>query len=84
MLGILTGHFYYYLKYVYPRDQGGEIITTPNILYRWLPNYTPMRSTGFNSFPTASSVRSQRTATNDPSSFSGHNWGGRGRVLGSG
>lgn len=84
ILGILTGHLYYYVKYVYPRDQGGELITTPAILYRFLPNYTPLRSTGFLSFPTASSIRSQRnTASNDSStSSSGHNWGGRGHVLG--
>ena len=89
ILGILTGHLYYYVKYVYPRDQGGsELITTPSILYRFLPSYTPMRSTtGFLSFPTASSIRSQRNplSSNNPSSStssSGHNWGGRGHVLG--
>lgn len=88
MLGILVGHIYYYIKYIYPRDSGGELIQTPSILYRLLPSYTPLRSTGFNSFPTASSVRSQRTnninQSNSQSSSSSHNWGGRGRILGSG
>ncbi|KAF7488698.1 Derlin-1 [Sarcoptes scabiei] len=83
ILGILSGHLYYYIKYIYPRDQGGDLLQTPSILYHYLPSYTPMRATGFATFPTASSIRNQRNQNNDQSFGSGHNWGGRGRVLGS-
>lgn len=40
LLGIFTGHVYFFLMFKYPQDFGGRsFLSTPQILYRWLPNY---------------------------------------------
>lgn len=86
ILGIVVGHIYFYIKYKYPAaNDGVQLFETPPILYRYLPSFSPVRTTGstFNSFQMASSIRNRRTQNSEPSSgsSSGHNWG-RGQVLG--
>lgn len=44
LLGIVTGHFYFFLKFVYPRDLGGSAwLETPEFLKYYLPDEGPGR-----------------------------------------
>ncbi|XP_054274176.1 derlin-1-like [Macrosteles quadrilineatus] len=80
LVGIVVGHVYFFLKYKYPQELGGqEFITTPSILYHYFPNERVMG--GFGAVPT-------RRAGGDPpprpgggGGWGGYNWG-RGNVLG--
>ncbi|CAH1269667.1 derlin-1-like [Branchiostoma lanceolatum] len=39
LLGIFVGHLYFFLMFKYPQDFGGRsFLSTPEILYRYLPN----------------------------------------------
>jgi len=39
IIGIFVGHLYFFLAFKYPQDFGGRrFITTPSILYKYLPN----------------------------------------------
>jgi derlin-1 len=41
ILGIVVGHLYYFLKYVYPQELGGpSLLTTPTFLKRYFPDVT--------------------------------------------
>lgn len=70
LIGILCGHLYYFLKFIYPQESGGRsFLQTPNFLYNWFPNVSV--SSGFGTVPTQPQQQRPR----------GHNWG-RGEVLG--
>lgn len=52
VLGIIVGHFYYFLTIKYPQDFGGAtLLHTPEILYKYFPNRRGV--TGFGQAPTA-------------------------------
>lgn len=72
LLGILVGHLYYFLKFKYPQDFGGQqFLNTPNFLYNLLPN----TSGGMGGF---GATAPRRPAANDGGR---HAWG-RGNTLG--
>ncbi|XP_065827780.1 derlin-1-like [Oscarella lobularis] len=75
LLGIFTGHAYFFLMFKYPQDFGGRaFLSTPQFLYKWLPNRRTIG--GFGQAPIS---RRQ-----DPSANVGggrHDWG-QGNVLG--
>ncbi|XP_065254046.1 derlin-1 [Emys orbicularis] len=70
LIGNLVGHLYFFLMFKYPMDLGGRnFLTTPQFLYRWLPN----RRGGVSGFgvPPAS----VRRAAEDQQGGGRHNWG---------
>jgi len=74
LIGILVGHFYFFLMFKYPQDFGGRhFISTPQFMYNWFPN----RRGGVAGFgmPPASRRR------DDNDNRGGHTWG-RGNALG--
>lgn len=76
IIGIICGHLYYFLKFIYPEENGTSLIETPQIFYNYLPNQHI--TGGINRFftssrPTNSSSNTGRTT--------GHSWGS-GHVLG--
>ena len=80
LVGILVGHLYCFLKFVYPQDFGGpELLSTPKILEHYFP---PQRVRGFGQAPVPPAGR---PAAGRPQAgrniYGGHNWG-QGRVLG--
>jgi len=79
IIGILVGHLYYFLKFRYPADYGGQdYLQTPEFLYKFLPN----RRGGFAGFgvPPASRRRDEPPAAG--AGGGGHRWG-TGNRLGS-
>jgi hypothetical protein len=89
MIGLLVGHLYYYLEYVYPARTGIRWIKTPAILYYYYPKRTPPgrmtfgESSTTSNFGTTSSSRSgtstgQSTSGPSPRSY----FTGSGRRLG--
>ncbi|XP_054840619.1 derlin-1 [Eublepharis macularius] len=76
LIGNLVGHLYFFLMYKYPLDLGGRsFLSTPQILYRWLPNRRGGVS-GFGVPPT-----SWRRPAEEHPGGGRHNWG-RGFRLG--
>lgn len=74
IIGIFVGHLYFFLAFKYPQDFGGpQLIKTPEILYRYLPN----RVGGVAGFGQAPASRRRDEGRGD-----GHRWGGGGRRLG--
>ncbi|KAJ7395167.1 Derlin-1 [Pitangus sulphuratus] len=70
LIGNLVGHLYFFLMFKYPVDLGGRnFLSTPQFLYRWLPN----RRGGVSGFgvPPAS----MRRAAEDQQGGGRHNWG---------
>ncbi|NWY31418.1 DERL1 protein, partial [Pheucticus melanocephalus] len=70
LIGNLVGHLYFFLMFKYPMDLGGRnFLSTPQFLYRWLPN----RRGGVSGFgvPPAS----MRRAAEDQQGGGRHNWG---------
>lgn len=76
IIGIVSGHLYYFLKFIYPEENGISIIETPQIFYKYLPN---QRLTGGINRFFASPRPSSNTSPNNRGS--GHSWG-TGHVLG--
>lgn len=82
IIGIITGHLFYFLKFIYPETSGTSLLETPQIFYDYLPN---VHLTGginrfFSSNRPASSPSSSSSTTR--SRFGGgHSWGA-GNVLG--
>lgn len=76
IIGIIAGHLYWFLKYVYPEENGVSLIDTPQIFYKYLPN---QRLTGgINRFFAASRPSPGDSSNSRPA---GHSWG-TGHVLG--
>lgn len=72
LVGILTGHLYFFLKFKYPQEFGGpNLLGTPSIL----EYYFPQRNSNVRGF---GSAPPQANTANIPR---GHSWG-RGQVLG--
>jgi derlin-1 len=70
LVGIFTGHLYFFLKFKYPQEFGGpNLLSTPAILERYFPQRSNIR--GFGTAPTQYSGNIHRA----------HSWG-RGHVLG--
>lgn len=79
LVGILVGHLYFLLKYMYPQDFGGrELLKTPMFLEHYFP---PQRGgvRRFGNVPTQRVLGGQQRAVRNV--FGGHNWG-PGHVLG--
>ncbi|XP_062501097.1 derlin-1-like [Corticium candelabrum] len=73
LIGIFTGHVYFFLMFKYPQDFGGQtFLSTPQIFYKWLPNRRTMG--GFGQVP--ASRRQQDDGNNGR-----HTWG-QGQTLG--
>jgi len=72
LIGILIGHLYFFLKYQYPQQYGGQaLISTPQFLQNWFP---PRRgAAGFGGPPPGGAPAAGRGG--------GHSWG-RGNSLG--
>ncbi|KYO29242.1 derlin-1 [Alligator mississippiensis] len=71
LIGNLVGHLYFFLMFKYPMDLGGRnFLSTPQFLYRWLPN----RRGGVSGFgvPPASA---RRAAEDQQQGGRRHNWG---------
>lgn len=73
-IGVLVGHLYYYLEYVYPARTGIRWIRTPAILYHYYPKRTPPSRMTFgessttSNFGTTSSSKSGATTTGQSTS----------------
>ncbi|KAG9287455.1 hypothetical protein G9A89_023827 [Geosiphon pyriformis] len=78
VIGLISGHLYYFLEDLYPATGGSRFIKTPQWLYRYFPlNTNPngvRTSYGRVYIPPSPQV---------PTPMRGHNWG-RGQQLGSG
>jgi len=77
LVGILVGHFYYFLMFQYPQEFGGTaLLQTPEILKKYFPN---LRGGvyGFGAPPERAPAAPPRPG----GYFRGHNWG-QGHVLG--
>lgn len=75
LIGILSGHIYYFLKFTYPQENGTQsFLTTPYFLFNLFPNRRI--AGGFGVPPPRSAA-----ATGEQPTSGRHNWG-RGRVLG--
>jgi len=67
IMGIFVGHLYFFLMFKYPQDFGGRsFLTTPSILYKYLPN----RRGGVAGFGQAPSTR--RPPDDRGGQFPGH------------
>jgi len=56
IMGIFTGHMYFFLMFKYPQDFGGRrFLSTPAIFYKYLPN----RRGGVSGFGQAPASRRQ-------------------------
>lgn len=79
LMGIFVGHLYFFLMFKYPQDFGGRsFLSTPQILYKWLPN----RRGGVSGFGQAPSSRRGPGPNGGGGGGGGYNWGGTGHVLG--
>ena len=38
LVGLVTGHVYYFLRHVYPQQSGIDLLATPALLYRLFPS----------------------------------------------
>lgn len=75
LMGIVVGHLYFFLTMKYPQEYGGRrFISTPQILYKWLPN-DAHRQSGFGVPPAR-----RRVPGGDGEGR--HQWGGAGQRLG--
>jgi len=80
LIGIICGHLYYFLTIKYPEENGGgPLISTPSILYSYLPSM-PGRG-GFGNPPSTDSIRVPRSAVRGAGGPLPHSWG-RGNSLG--
>jgi len=78
LMGILVGHFYYFMKYQYPQQYGGQpLLSTPAFLENWFPPTRGMQA-GVG-VPPAQGPAAQA----QPRGQGGHSWG-RGNSLGGG
>ncbi|OQR77295.1 derlin-1-like [Tropilaelaps mercedesae] len=81
LIGILVGHFYFFLNFQYPQEGGRQLLHVPNILYKYFPN----QHGGFGGFGQApqrrDAARGDQGDGQARSWFSSHNWG-TGHVLG--
>uniref|UniRef100_A0A7E4VWS5 Derlin n=1 Tax=Panagrellus redivivus TaxID=6233 RepID=A0A7E4VWS5_PANRE len=75
IIGILVGHFFYFLAFQYPQDNGTTIISTPSFLYKLFPSQVG----GVHGFGNVNEVR--RPAANNDNNTGARNWG-RGHTLG--
>jgi len=87
LVGILVGHLYFFLAFKYPQDFGGAtLLSTPQILYDWLPNQRAMG--GFGQAPTAAQTGGGGGGGGDAGGGGGggqrgfNMWGGQGHRLG--
>jgi len=72
LMGILIGHLYFFLKFQYPQQYGGqELISTPQFLQNWFPQRRGVA--GFGQPPPGANPPGPRAG--------GHSWG-RGNSLG--
>ena len=70
LVGILSGHLYFFLKFKYPQEFGGpNLLGTPSILEYYFPQRGNIR--GFGAAPAQPTANVPR----------GHSWG-RGQALG--
>jgi len=76
IVGLLTGHVYYYFSDVYPTNGGPRLLTTPRWLYSIFPqSFTPTQTSfGTTIYPNRLNQQSQRSTNTN-------NWG-RGHRLG--
>jgi len=78
LVGILIGHLYFFLKFKYPQDFGGpQLLQTPQIMYKLLPNVSGGRG-GFGVPPPAAR---RAPPAGGGGGGGGHQWGA-GNVLG--
>lgn len=81
LIGIFVGHLYFFLMFKYPQDFGGRrFLTTPSILYKYLPN----RQGGVSGFGMAPSSRRPRDDNDNGGGRGGWGGFGRGQRLGDG
>lgn len=77
LIGIFIGHIYYFLKFQYPQELGGQaFLETPSILKQYVPDV----SGGFSGFGVPPANRAP-TRPDTGSSLFGNDWG-RGNTLG--
>lgn len=72
IIGVITGHIYYFLHYIAPAQVGFEIIKTPRFIIEWFGGApVPVMGSG-RPHPGAAPARP----------YAGHSWGAGGQVLG--
>jgi hypothetical protein len=77
VVGLVTGHLYYYLTDLYPASGGARLLNTPQWLYRFFPTNTSASNGIQTSFGTILNPGRNRQVENTT-----RNWG-RGQRLGS-
>lgn len=75
VVGILAGHAYYYLRFMYPKIFGKHIFWTPSLLYRVFPKQGAGSVSGFG----ADSSSGSEARVRNP--FRSNHWWGSGRKL---
>ncbi|CAI2164339.1 9658_t:CDS:2 [Funneliformis geosporum] len=80
IIGIITGHLYYYLKELYPASGGTRFLNTPQWLYNWFPVNTS--SGGLRTSFGAILNPGERVQQQSSTDRTRHSWG-RGQRLGS-
>ncbi|CAG8508729.1 4276_t:CDS:2 [Funneliformis caledonium] len=78
IIGIITGHIYYYLKEIYPASGGTRFLNTPQWLYNWFPVNRAGLRTSFGVVLNPGGRAQQQSSTDGTR----HSWG-RGQRLGS-
>lgn len=82
IVGILVGHAYYFLKFIYPQELGGpSLLETPSIIKRFIPDLSGGVH-GFGVPPVGQRAVNPQQQQQQPGGFGFRHAWGRGHVLG--
>jgi derlin-1 len=78
IIGMISGHCYYFLQYIYPQHSGTVLLTTPKFLKKYFSDSRISRVQGVGVI-----FRSRTSSAGESKSSAPQRWEGEGRVLGS-